>query len=308
MNKNEIPKHNKKNINLDKSVDIQKLFLNQPNYDDIKSLDNINEANKNENEGMLVGLNTIIQDNQDKLTDIIDDKEYQKDSTTNFEQTKDRKDLKSKTNINGVKDYENQNLLKTKILTGAGYSTFFGNSLKKGIELGNNGENETIVNEDSKSISYRNKNNQKEENVNGKHGGNDISICSSENNNGNENSQNQNNNSSNHENEDNMSISSSGQNQNEKDVQNNTLLQEVNSANQFIYERTETFGNISEQILSEDSTYYESFQIMSLNNSRFFNEYIQNLDNFNNIADENENEDDENLTINLPTISLINKN
>ena len=56
---------------------------------------------------------------------------------------------------------------------------------------------------------------------------------------------------------------------------------------------TETYGNISEQILSKNSTYYKSFQIFSLN-SRIFIEYIQNLDNFNDILDENENEDDEN--------------
>ncbi len=39
MNKNEIQilKHNIKNINLDNNVHIQKLFLNQPNYDDIKA-------------------------------------------------------------------------------------------------------------------------------------------------------------------------------------------------------------------------------------------------------------------------------
>jgi len=45
---------------------------------------------------------------------------------------------------------------------------------------------------------------------------------------------------------------------------------------------------------------------MSLNNSRFFNEYIQNLDNFNDILDENENEDDEIQTIYLPTIYINN--
>ena len=56
---------------------------------------------------------------------------------------------------------------------------------------------------------------------------------------------------------------------------------------------TETYGNISEQILSENSTYYKSFQIFSLN-SRFFIEYIQNLDNFNDNLDKNDNEDDEN--------------
>ena len=68
---------------------------------------------------------------------------------------------------------------------------------------------------------------------------------------------------------------------------------------------TEKYGNISEQILSENLTYYKSFQIFSLN-SRFFNEYIQNLDDFNDILDENENEDDEIQTIYLPTIYINN--
>lgn len=304
MNKNKIPilQHNKKNINCDNNVHIQKLFLNHSNYDDINSLEIKNGNNKNENEAMLVELNTIIQDNQNQLTDIIDDKENQKDNKNNFQQTKDIKDLKPKTNINGDKQYENKNSVKTKILRDVGSSSFFGNSLKKGVELGNNGDNETIENEDAKSISYKKKSNQEEENVNGNNGGNDMSVCSSENN---ENSKNQNDNNSNHVNEDNMSISSSGQNQDENNIQNNiTLLQEVNSANQVIYERTETYDNISEQILSENSTYYNNFQIFDLNNSGFFNEYFQNLDNFDEIPDENGNEDDENQIINLPTICI----
>ena len=108
---------------------------------------------------MLVLYNTLIQDNQNQLIDIKDDKEYQKHSTTNFKISKDIKDLKSKTNLNDAKEYENQNSIKTKILTGIGSSSFFANSLKKGIKLGNNGENETIVNEDDKNFIYRNKSN-----------------------------------------------------------------------------------------------------------------------------------------------------